>query len=263
MANVPAFQANRSAALSSTSGATGVYSRKLVNRHLRVGLLAYLALSVVSVALGVLYVVLFGPLGIISSVLMTFTAEVATIVLALAYTRHLGNWKHFLRLDGFTWRKFLSGMGIGALVWVLLQVTTWSLTHVAGVHLESSDTSTSLASIKGFWFYAVYLFLVPFIIPFIEETFYRALTIRCIQVGFRGRRKGNIVAVVFASVIFGLAHFQGVGTASDAFVVLWTMLIGLVNALLFLKQDTVWGGYGVHLTYNGITVLLTVLAMSL
>lgn len=239
----------------SNNNVTVVIDENVPGRNLAMSVFLFPMLLLVSTFIGVPFV-FFNIFNIAAAVLTTIAAEMLVIFIALRYTKNVPEWKNVLRLSNFTFKNFSIGIGVGAAMWFTLQAVSILLDNV-GIDLSSSNTSTSLASVDGFWRYAIYYLCVPFIVPFVEELFFRGAIIGFTQRGISNEKKGKIIAVVISSVAFGFAHLQGFSTFTDLFIVVWTGLIGLINAILVLKYDSIYPAYAMHLTYNGITVLLS------
>lgn len=237
-------------------------------RHLSMAIWSFPLLLLVSTAVGIPFLVghrdAAGHLSmpITASVVTTLLSELGVIVLVLYYTNHLKDWKDFLRLRKLPARGVVFGLVTGIVLFSLLQFLSW-LSARAGIQLQSSDTSTSLGTLsQPFEKYFIYLFLVPFVIPFVEELFFRSMLMGTSQNGLRTKRNGTILGTILASALFGMAHAQGFSTPTDLFIVLWTAFIGFINARLLVKYDSVYVSYCVHLAYNGITVIATLIALS-
>lgn len=238
-----------------SNNVTVVIDDNIPGRNLSMAIFLFPMLLLVSTFIGVPFV-FFNIFNIVAAVLTTIAAELIVIFIALRYTKNVPEWQNVLRFKNFTFKHFSIGIGVGAVMWLTLQAVSILLNN-AGIDLSSSNTSTSLSSVDGFWRYAIYYLCVPFIIPFVEELFFRGAIIGFTQRGISNEKKGKIIAIIISSVAFGLAHLQGFSSFTDLFIVVWTGLIGLINAILVLKYDSIYPAYATHLTYNGITVLLS------
>lgn len=83
--------------------------------------------------------------------------------------------------------------------------------------------------------------------PFAEELFFRGLGVRALML------YGGIVAILVSGVIFGLVH--GILGALPPLV-----LFGIGLAWVRLRSASVWPSFIGHAAYNGLGVLLLVLA---
>lgn len=230
---------------------------KLSIQNLVIALLLFPIMVILSTLLGVFFISI-NFFNITVAVLTTLITEIIVIILALYYTENTANWKNFLRLKNFNLISFLKGMIIGLVFWIMLQVFAISF-EMLGIGLQSSDTSVSLVSTEGVSRWVTLYFVVPFIVPFFEEVFFRSTIMGFAERGIKNDKNSKVVAILLSSVIFGLAHAQGFSTFTDFFIIVWTGLMGLINARLVYKYDSVYPAYGVHLSYNGITALLSAL----
>ncbi len=83
--------------------------------------------------------------------------------------------------------------------------------------------------------------------PFAEELFFRGLGVRALMVF------GGVVAILVTGVIFGLVH--GILGALPPLV-----LFGIGLAWVRLRSASIWPSFIGHATYNGLGLLLLVLA---
>lgn len=231
-------------------------------RNLLMGLFSLPLLFLISGVASVPFFLL-GKLTIIPALLITIFSEIAVILIALSYTDNLKNgaWKKKLRLTGFTWKRFFAGTGIGTVLFVLLQVIATLISKFGGV-ISDSNTSTDLGTITGVPGYIVLLFVTPVLVPFIEEIFFRGLTFGFVSDALKnkGTTIANIVGVVISTIFFSVAHFQGLSSLTDAFLLIWVAVIAVVHALLVIKTDSICSSYGSHFMYNLLTALSLILA---
>lgn len=229
-----------------------------------VGYGAFMWLAVAAIPVTVLVAILGGNPASIQSLLLAVTvAELAVMVAATAaVTGSVSRWREFLQVKGFNLKHLGLGVLAGAGMWLALQLVNYGLVTM-GVKMSSSTTAASLSSLTGGWRVFLWYVATPFIIPLLEEMFYRGMILSSFQTGIKNPRAARILGVLFATIWFGLAHAQGFSSVSDWFIIIWTGLVGLVNSLLVLKQKHIWGAYGLHATYNGATVLVTTLLAAL
>ena len=225
---------------------------------------AFLWLAVAAIPVTVLVAILGGNPASIQSLLLAVTvAELVVMVAATAaVTGSVSRWREFLQVKGFNLKHLGFGVLAGAGMWLALQLANYGLVTM-GVKMSSSTTAASLSGLTGGWRVFLWYVATPFIIPLLEEMFYRGMVLSSFQVGVKDPRLARFLGVLFATVWFGLAHAQGFNSVSNWFIVIWTGLVGLVNSLLVLKQKHIWGAYGLHATYNGATVLVTTLLAAL
>lgn len=189
--------------------------------------------------------------------ILTVAAELLVITLALAYTDSLKDWRTKLRLRNFNWRWLILGFGIGVSMYFILQFLAIG-SAALGFEVGSSDTSVSLGDLGGVERVILLFIAAPFIVPMVEEIFFRGYTMGFIQDAFKNPKLGAWIGVIFSSVVFGLAHAQGFSSYGDVFLIVWTGIIALVNALLMLKFKSLYPSFALHMGYNGVTVLATV-----
>ena len=225
-------------------------------RNLAMALFSLPLLLIVSTAVGLPFILL-GLFSIPVAVLTTVVAELLVIFIGLKYTGALSDWRQTLRLQNFTWKSSFIGVAAGALLWLILQGLAMGLSAL-GVDISSSETSTTLSSLSGFWRVLVFFAFVPVVIPFIEELFFRGAVLSFAMRGISGK-KAAVWGIILSSVVFGMVHFQGFSSATDVFIVVWTGVIGAVNAIFALKCKSIYPAFFIHFTYNGITVLLSAL----
>jgi membrane protease YdiL (CAAX protease family) len=92
--------------------------------------------------------------------------------------------------------------------------------------------------------------LVILLGPFAEEVFFRGLGVRALSLF------GAAAAIVVSGVVFGLVH--GILGALPPLA-----LFGIGLAWVRARSGSVWPGVIAHVTYNGIGILLLVLAWAL
>jgi len=88
--------------------------------------------------------------------------------------------------------------------------------------------------------------------PVVEELFFRGLLLR----GLR-RRLPDAVAITLSSVLFGLAHFQGV-SAGGLVLVVSLFAFGVVLAVLAVRTGRLGPGIWAHAAFNAFTVVVLV-----
>lgn len=205
-------------------------------------------------------VVMFNLLSLSSALLMTVLAEIVAVAMGVSIIKEGSNWKQALRLHKFTWKSFGIGASIGIVLFILLQACAIGLNAIVPEDqgVGSSETSEMLASASGVELYIIMLLVVPFIVPFVEELFFRGYVF-----GFlKDSRAPLWSAFLVSSVYFALLHSQGFSTFGDTFIVLWTGGIAFVHALLVHKYDSIWPAVASHILYNLVTCLIALMQMS-
>lgn len=203
----------------------------------------------------------FNLVNVGTAVIATVVSEIIAIIIALKYTNSLSSWREKLRLQNFSWKSTILGVTIGFCLMIVLQLLAWGLGHV-GLGVESSDTSTSLGELHGISKYIVLFLFVPLVVPAVEEIFFRGYTLGFVVDSFEDKRKGFIWGTIASVVSFAIAHFQGFNNFTDFFLLGWIGCIALIHCLLVRKTNSVFPAMFSHMTYNGLTVLVTVLANS-
>lgn len=196
---------------------------------------------------------------VLVSLLLTISAEVITILIALKVVWGLRDWKNILMLKNFQWKTLLYGLGIGLILFSALQLMSFVMEHF-GVGLESSDTSLSFMNLMG-WEKALVLgFLAPFIVPFVEELFFRGYILNFLRNGLGNASFRLYGAVLISTFYFAILHFQGT-SLNDWITFLWIFMVGIINSYLVIKYDSLYPAIAVHIGYNGVTSLLMLVAV--
>lgn len=235
-----------------------VIDENIPGRNLAMGIFSLPMLIAISTVVGIPFLA-FNMFTIVVAVITTVISELFVIWVALKYTKNLTNWRDYLKIQKFTGKTFALGLGAGLVMFLALQGVSYLLNN-NGFELNSSDTSTTLsANTSVFTHIIIYFICVPFIIPFVEEIFFRGMIMSAFTTAIKNPKTGKILAVVVSSIAFGLAHLQGFSTFTDLFIVIWTAIIAVISSLSVLKFNSIWPAFALHLTYNGITVLLTTL----
>jgi membrane protease YdiL (CAAX protease family) len=84
------------------------------------------------------------------------------------------------------------------------------------------------------------------LVPISEELYFRGL----IHSWFWQKTQHFWVRVLASSAIFGLAHYDSIGVVAASFV------IGVINAILFEKTQSLFAPIIVHMTTNSIATIL-------
>lgn len=189
------------------------------------------------------------------ALILTILAELLTIFIAIKIVQGLKEWRELLLVKNFSIKTFLIGVGIGVLLFISLQIVSIILNYF-NLSAESSNTSVELNSLPGLYRLLTLLLFVPIIVPFVEELFFRGYVLNFIRLGRGSEKKATITAVILSTLYFSLLHFQGLSSLTDVFILIWTGLIGLINAFLVIKYDSIYPAFGVHAAYNGIGSLL-------
>ena len=183
---------------------------------------------------------------IIPALLVTVIAELIVIIWALGYAGLLKQWASNLYLNKITWRGVLLGVLIGQLAYWGLQLIAW-LISLTGSTVESSETSVSLGAVEGPARYLVLLFMVPVLVPFVEEVLFRGVVVGALQ---RSKWTAPWIAMLISGLSFGTMHIQGFSSLTDIAVIIWTGLMGAAFALTVIKTKSLWVVFIAHGVYN-------------
>lgn len=214
--------------------------------------LFYLTSIAVAVALSVVDI---SP--IVKGVGNAVIAEVLIIIFALFVTDQLRNrqWKTILGLSNFKWSNLVYGALIGFGLYVVLQIAHLILSLLTEP-VGSSNTSESLGTTEGNARFIVLLLVVPFIVPFVEEVFFRGYILGFIRKSEMFTKKVSLIAGSVISILFFTAlHVQGFSTVGDWFVIGWISFFALVQVFLTIRTGSIWMAFGSHMLYNLITSL--------
>lgn len=230
----------------------------LSGRNLAMGIFSVPMLMLLGGILGLPVILLFG-LNITVSIGVTILAEILVVIIALFYTKSIPNWKEYLRLNNFNLKNVLTGILLGLSVWCVLQFVSF-LIGLMGIETQSSDTSQSIISNTGIIGAITMFFIVPVVVPFVEELFFRGAVLRSFENGLK-TNNNKIWAIVLSSILFGLAHFQGLSNFSDVFVIVWITSMSLVMGFYAVKTNSIWTSFFIHATYNLTTIIAASLLM--
>lgn len=190
---------------------------------------------------------------------ITIVGELLAIYWVLSYAWESDRWKEALSLYRPKVKHLLLGLGIGVLLFGGLQGVSYGLEAI-GFGVESSDTSITLGELAGLERWVILYFFSPILVPIVEELFFRGALLNSFRKSTIPGKWATPVAVVLSSVLFALVHFQGFSEVSDFALIGWIFVVAVINALLVLKFKSIWVAAASHIGYNGVTVLIFVLA---
>lgn len=206
--------------------------------------------------------------------------------------KYWGAFKDNFRLNNFKKRDIAYGVGIAAAMLGLQYLVLNVLPELAPSlkpELEASDNTGPFKNMDGFWFYLIGFGVGGLIGPICEELFFRGFllrgyenhysyknsgrnmdtledelgaqssTIKSMIVSYRNFTHNNryILATLFSTILFGLAHFQ---IGGSWITVALTGLLGLVFAVVTLKTNRLYPAIFAHIVHNSAVFL--VLALS-
>lgn len=193
------------------------------------------------------------------ALIATIVSELIVIAVGLNYNGQFDRWKEVLGLVKPKLKSVIFGLLIGVTLFFGLQLLAFVMESL-GVSLSSSDTSTSLGGLEGISRVIILMIVAPFVIPFVEELFFRGFIMGSIFESSISDEWKNKAAVIISSLAFSLAHFQGASTLNDLVLMLWIFVVAVINALLFLRYKSIFVPYAAHLSYNLVTVIATIAA---
>lgn len=192
---------------------------------------------------------------------LTIIAEILTIWWALSYAWPKEEWKSALSLVKPTKKQIILGLSVGLGLMLLLQLVGTAFSAM-GFNIQSSETSTSLASLSGGERILVFYILSPLIVPVIEELFFRGYIMNALRGSTLPSKGRTAAAVIISSVFFAMVHIQGFSTFTDIFLPVWIFVVALSSALLVVRFKTIWIAVASHVAYNSSTVILSAIAGS-
>lgn len=191
--------------------------------------------------------------------LATVSGEIGTVLVYLSIVKRLvfAKSRALLAMQNFSKKWFFGSAAIGLAMFLGLQGCSLLINTFlpSDNKIGSSDTSTEVFSQGGFWGMFTILFLVPVLIPIIEEIVFRGVILNNMLIA----GVSKYISIPLSAAIFSLAHFQGASTATDAFIVAWIFLLAVVQGIVFYKTRSIWNTIAIHVAYNGTTALITVL----
>lgn len=139
-------------------------------------------------------------------------------------------------------------------------VSVVNLIVASGVTLSNSQSVDLLLNSNVLW---VMLPFVCFIIPLVEELFFRGLLTsllsRCFMF-YVGIRWARVTGTLLVSALFALLHVQfAISSPVDLVVFGTTFTLGALCSLVMFKWDSVYPAVAVHATYNTISMILAIL----
>lgn len=201
--------------------------------ELVVAAVAYLLLSIVVVVL--LLVAAGGTLPTVPLVALTGVATLGAVALAVALRVRSGA---AVGLRPATWRWLLIGLGAGVGCWLVNRFVIIGYVALTGDTGNPQQQLTDSAAGPGLELVGL-LLAGAVLIPFAEELLFRG-------VGYGAlRRYGVVAATMFSALLFGLAH--GISVVLPAAIIL-----GLVNAVLYERAQSIWPAVVAHGVNNAI-----------
>lgn len=190
---------------------------------------------------------------------LTILAELVTIWWALKYAWPKEEWKAALSLIKPKTKHIIIGLGAGLALMVVLQLVGAGFAAL-GYEVQSSETSSSLASLSGAERVLVFYILSPLIVPIVEELFFRGYVMNAFRGSTLPSKSRTAVAVIVSSLLFAAVHMQGFSTFTDIFLPAWIFIVALTSAFLVIRFKSIWIAVASHVAYNSATVILSTIA---
>jgi uncharacterized protein len=144
-------------------------------------------------------------------------------------------------------RWVLIGIGMGLVALVATRLIAFGVLLVTGSTSGDPQGDYRAAAAGGIVPLVLQLVFIAVLTPIGEEFAFRAVLTNAL------RRYGAVVSVVGSAVVFALAH--GINLA-----LIPAIVVGVINAVLFLRSGSVWPGVIVHAVNNGLGTFLGLLA---
>ena len=103
--------------------------------------------------------------------------------------------------------------------------------------------------------YQVYLYLIEcFSVGFFEEIVFRGVLLILLLKKFKNHPNKVLLSIVISSVIFGLSHivniFYGLSLSDTILQIMYSFLVGMLWAIMFLRTGNLWLTMLLHATFN-------------
>jgi membrane protease YdiL (CAAX protease family) len=159
--------------------------------------------------------------------------------------------------EDFGLRARLADVPVGAVVGVLGQavlvpVIAFVMSPLVG-HPDVGGPVEDLVKAAHGVGLAVLVVFVTVGAPFVEELFFRGLLLRSLE-----RRAGTVWAIVLSSVLFGLAHPEGLPFGAQALVSTSLAALAVVLAILAVRTGRLGPTIAAHAAFNAWTVVFLV-----
>lgn len=198
--------------------------------------------------------------------LLAVAGAIAATVALFLYTKIKNSgvsfdWKHFLHLDTFSWRRLGIGVGSGLGYFLILQAVAFTFALLTGHTFGSSNTSNSMMNASGVWFILIGFVVVPFITPFFEELFFRGFLLSVLRSAFTSK-SGTVLSVLVTALMFSLFHIQGFSEWRDLLPVASSFVMGLICGTLVVKTKSLWTSVACHGSFNLVSSAVMVYVMA-
>jgi membrane protease YdiL (CAAX protease family) len=96
---------------------------------------------------------------------------------------------------------------------------------------------------------------VVFLVPFVEELLFRGFFQNLLK-----RYIGRGWAIFWTACVFSLAHFSVSQGAGNFQLIFSLFVLALFLSFIYERQQTLWASYGLHMTFNGVNVLMILIS---
>ena len=191
---------------------------------------------------------------VVIGVMSALLAHLAAVYFTLSFLKQKPYWREWLEIRKPTVKSCVDGTFYGLVLFFGLQATAYAVNSLTNASLGSSDTSTALSDSSSTATLLTLVVFAPFIVPLVEEITYRGF-LRNLLTKFSKGKTGQFIGIAGSSTVFAAAHFQGLGSLTDAIVLVWTFALGVVTCALTIKYASIWPAVSTHIVYNLMTVV--------
>ena len=101
----------------------------------------------------------------------------------------------------------------------------------------------------------VFLYFIECLsVGFFEEILFRGILLILLLKKFKDHQHGVLLAIVISSIVFGFSHiinmFYGLSVFDTMLQVMYSFLVGMLWAIMFLKTGNLWLTMLLHATFN-------------
>lgn len=191
-----------------------------------------------------------------ASIAIIFIILIGYCLLIDSRVRHAIFWGESQKKPSVFWRN----LGIGAFSWficyplmmlvnLIVEYITLKIWGERGVDQVAVKTlSETLPYPASFLLLSI---AVVIIVPFIEETLFRGF----LQTWLK-QYLGRWGAILLVATLFALVHFAKSQGRGNLELILSLFVLALFLGFIYERQTTLWASYGLHMTFNAVTVLI-------
>ena len=173
---------------------------------------------------------------------LIFTAIIVSVVyLIFVLTKKEKVDLAHIEFDKFSFMA-ITGISYNFVLTAIIGIFTFILTMLFSEVKEIIDTANSSNAIINTHPFLISLLGTGILVPIMEEIVFRY--------GICGilSRNNRTAGIIVSSVVFGLAH-------GNPIQVIYTMLLGFVLAIVYVKYDNIWYPIITHMTFNSLSVV--------